>query len=194
MAMSLVDDRLTVDLARARVLGDLDRLRAEPHRAAEILDLLLLRQQVDYGVVRLGIHLGRVRAIEAEHVTGELGDRDVHAEADTQVRDLALAGNAAGQDLPFPAAGAEAARHEHAVDLLEQRGRFFQGHPFRIDPAHLDLRTVMCACMLQRLVNREVRVLQLHVFADQCYLDDLFALLHALVEVEPVTEVRFRGR
>src|SRR5207253_10240054 len=36
----LVDDRLTVGLAGARPLRDLDRLRAEAHRAAEVLDLL----------------------------------------------------------------------------------------------------------------------------------------------------------
>ena len=100
-----------------------------------------------------------------------------------------LAGNAAGQDLPFPAARAEAARHEHPVDLLEQLGRFFQGHPFRIDPAHVHLRAVVCACMLQRFVHRQVRVLQLHVLADQRNLDDLLALLHSLVQVEPVTQV-----
>ena len=48
VAVALVDDELAVGLARLRALGELDRLRAEPHRAAEVLDLLLLGQQVDH--------------------------------------------------------------------------------------------------------------------------------------------------
>ena len=50
VAVALGDHRLAVDLARARAVEQLDRLRAEPHRAAEILDLLLLGQQVDHRV------------------------------------------------------------------------------------------------------------------------------------------------
>ena len=51
-----------------------------------------------------GIHLGRVRAVEAADVARELRDGDVHAEADAEVRDPVLARDAAGEDLPFPAA------------------------------------------------------------------------------------------
>ena len=116
--VTLGDHRLVaVHLARARFLGQLDGLRAEAHRAAEILDLLLLRQQVDDRERRLGIHLGRVGAVEAADVTRELGDRDVHAEADAEVRNAVLARDAAGEDLPLPAARAEASRHEDAVDV-----------------------------------------------------------------------------
>ena len=79
MPVALVDDRLAVRVARPRALGELDRLRAEPHRAAEILDLLLLGQQVDHRIRRLGIHLGRVRAVQPDDVPRELGDGDVHA-------------------------------------------------------------------------------------------------------------------
>ena len=61
-----MDDGLAVGLARARPFDELDRLRAEAHRPAEVLDLLLLRQQVDHRIRRLGIHLGRVGAVEPE--------------------------------------------------------------------------------------------------------------------------------
>src|SRR5581483_3603411 len=59
VAVALGDAPLAaVDLARPRVLRELDCLGAEAHRPAEILDVLLLRQQVDHGERRLGIHLG----------------------------------------------------------------------------------------------------------------------------------------
>ena len=66
--VALVHDGLAVGFLRPRAVDQLDRLRAESHRAAEILDLFLLGKQVDHGMRRLGIHLGRVRAVELEHV------------------------------------------------------------------------------------------------------------------------------
>src|SRR4051812_48604931 len=103
--MPFGDERLAaVDLAGTAALRKLDRLRTEAHRAAEILDLLLLGQQVDHGVRRLGVHLGGVRALEIADVPCELGDGDVHAEADAEVRDAVLARGAAGEDLPLEAA------------------------------------------------------------------------------------------
>src|SRR4029079_2175327 len=50
VAVPLVDHRLVVDVPRARSVRQLDRLRTEAHRATELLDLLLLREQVDHGV------------------------------------------------------------------------------------------------------------------------------------------------
>ena len=47
----------------------------------------------------------------------------------------------AGEDLPLPAARAEAARHEHAVDALEQLGRLLVRHVLGVDPAHADARS-----------------------------------------------------
>ena len=69
-------------------------------------------------------------------VARELRDGDVHAEADAEVRDPALARDAAGEDLALPAARAEAARDEHAVDLLERLGRLLERHVLGVDPAH----------------------------------------------------------
>src|SRR5579862_6978695 len=111
-----VDRRLALQLARARTLGELDRLRAEAHRAAEILDPFLFRKKIDDGERRLRIHLRRVRPFEPDDVPRELRDRNVHPEADPEVRDLALARDAAGEDLPLPAARAEPTRDEHTVD------------------------------------------------------------------------------
>ena len=111
---------------RTSSLHHLDCLRPEPHRAPEILDLLLLGQQIDHGMWRFGIHLGRVGPVETEHVTGELGDGDMHPQADPEIRDLALAGDATGKDLSLPPARSEPSGNEHPVDLLEQSGRFFE--------------------------------------------------------------------
>src|SRR5438128_12227213 len=52
--VALVDYRLAVGLLRPRPGGELDRLCAEPHRAAELLNLLLLGQQADHRIRGLG--------------------------------------------------------------------------------------------------------------------------------------------
>ena len=166
--VALEHDRLApVRLARARPVRELDRLGAEAHRAAEILDLLLLGQEVDHRERRLGIHLRRVGAVEADDVARELRDRDVHPEADPEVRNPALAGDAAGEDLPLPAARPEAARNEHAVDALELGLGLLERHALGVDPADADAAAVMDARVLERLVHGEVRVVELHVLPDE---------------------------
>ena len=189
VAVALVDDGLVVGVARPRPLRDLDRLRAEPHRAAEILDLLLLREQVDHRVRRLGIHLGRVGALEPDDVPRELGDGDVHAEADAEVRDPALARDPAGEDLALPAARAEAAGDEDAVDLLEQLGRLLVGHVLGVDPVDAHLRALVDARVLERLVHREVGVVELHVLADERDRHLLARLADPVDHVLPLAEV-----
>src|SRR3954452_8023998 len=78
VAVALGDHGLAaVPLAGAGAVSELDGLRAEPHRAAEVLDLLLLRQEVDHRMGRLRIHLRRVGAVELADVTRELRDGDV---------------------------------------------------------------------------------------------------------------------
>src|SRR4051812_31689703 len=73
MPVTLGDHRLAaVHLAGVGAFSELDRLCTEAHRAAEVLDLLLLRQQVDHRMRRLGVHLRRVGAVEPAHVTREL--------------------------------------------------------------------------------------------------------------------------
>src|SRR5712691_10611187 len=177
VAVTFVHHRLAVRFLRARAFRERHRLRPESHRAAEVLDLLLLGQEIDHRMRRLGIHLRRVRALQAEHVTRELGHRDVHPEADAEIRNLPLARDAAREDLPFPPARAEAAGNKDAVDLFEQPGRFLERHSLRVDPAYAHRAAVVRAGVLEGLVNREVCVLQLDVLADECDLDDGVALL-----------------
>ena len=104
-------------------------------------------------------------------MTRELRDGDVHAEADAEVRDAVLARDAAGEDLPLPAARAEAARHEDAVDAGELGARLVERHVLGVDPAHVHAAAVVDARVLERLVHREVRVVQLDVLADERDLD-----------------------
>ena len=138
---------------------------------------------------RLGVHLGRVRAVEPDDVPGELRHRHVHAEADAEVRDAALARDAAGEDLPLPAARAEAAGHEDAVHRLEQLGSLVVRHVLGVDPANANRAAAVQPGVLERLVHGEVRVLELHVLADERDLDELAPLVDPARQLLPLAEL-----
>ena len=57
----------------------------------------------------------------------------------------ALARDAAGEDLPLPAARAEAAGDEHAVDALELGLRLLERHALGVEPAHAHAAAVVDA-------------------------------------------------
>ena len=149
----------------------------------------MLRQQVDHGVRRLGIHLGRVGAVEPDDVARVLRDGDVHAEADAEVWNPPLARDAAGENLSLPTARAEPAGDEHAVDLLQLGLRLFERHPLRVDPADVHGTAVVDAGVIERLVHRQVGVLELHVLADERDLYLAVALADPLRQLQPLAEI-----
>ncbi len=105
-----------------------------------------------------------------------------------EVRDPLLARNAAGENLALPAARAETAGDEHAVGRLELLDRLLVGHVLGVEPTHVHLRALVHAGVLERLVHREVRVVQLHVLADERDLDVLTPLDDQVGEILPLAE------
>src|SRR5262249_49591253 len=119
VAVALLDLRPAVGPPREAALLELAAEGSEPHGAALFGDAALLVHEIDDLRRRLGIELARVRLLPARHVARELDGRDLHAEAQAEVRNPALAREAGGRDLALDAALAEAARHQHAVDVVQ---------------------------------------------------------------------------
>src|SRR5207247_3444291 len=91
MTMPLEHDRLSVRAGRDRPGLEDARVAPEPHRAALVADVALLRQEVDHRVWREGVELGRVRVVRAEGGARELADHALHSHAKTERRDPPLA-------------------------------------------------------------------------------------------------------
>ena len=150
-------------------------LRPQTHGAAQIgalaalLDaacgILPLGNQTHYRVSAGHVELGRVGVGPTYHVTGVLDHCHLHAEADTQVRDLVLAGVLHGLDLAFHATQTEAARHQDGIDTFEQRGALVLD-VFGVDITQVDLGAVLDAGVTHRLDQRLVRIEQFHVLAN----------------------------
>src|SRR5580765_6726876 len=126
VAVALGHD-LAVDLVCERAGRDIGALRTQAHRAAQVgvrvalLDravaVLPLVDQGDHRVLRVGLELGAVRAVQARQMARDLDRRDLHAQADAQVRDLVFARVLRGADFALDAALAEAAGHQDRVVL-----------------------------------------------------------------------------
>ena len=167
VAVALVDHGLVVGRAGTGRVVELHRVGAEAHRPAHLVDLLLLRQQVDHRERRLGVELGGVGAVHADDVAREVDHGELHPEADTEERDLALARDPRRVDLALDAANAEAAGDQDAVGLLQQLATLLVVERLGVDPEDLDLGAVVDARVLERLDHGQVGVLELHVLADE---------------------------
>ena len=94
----------------------------------------------------LGIELRAVRVGKSGAMARELDHRELHAEADAEIRNAVLAREADRLDLAFDAALAEAARHEDRVHALQAVGAIALDD-FGVDVVDLDLA---CACGCRR--------------------------------------------
>src|SRR6266566_5218726 len=112
VAVALVDDLGAVHRGRLRARGQSGRIQAETHRPALVLELALIRHEVDDGVLGEHVELCRVGVLRAGHLAGELDDGALETEAQAEIRDLVVAGEMGGEDLAFDAAMTEATRYE----------------------------------------------------------------------------------
>ena len=79
------------------------------------------------------VELGGVRLLQPADVAGEFDGRDLHAEADAEIRDLVFAGILGGEDFAFDAAVAESAGNQDAIDIADDgfRAVVFDGFRYR---------------------------------------------------------------
>ncbi len=164
--------------------------RAETHRAAFPLNLFLLFQQANHRMRCFRIEFGAVGPFAAEHVAGKLNARDLHPQAEAEVRDFLLTGVSCGGDLALDAAIAKAAGHEHTVDFFQQGSGPAPFNLLRIDADHVDPGIVVGARVRHGLVDAFVGILQLDVFADHCDGEFEARMDHGSQEFLPGVHVR----
>ena len=196
--MTFADQVLTVDRADDAVAVELGGISAEAHRSAEVaigralLQSLLahpfsdqsndwLRSLAEFGGRGLA-YPGQVpRAFDARHL---------HAEANAEERNFALAGEFDRSDLSLAAALAEPARNEDAVQRLELGDdvRIGMLEQFGVNPLDVDLRAVGDAAMDQGLAQALIGIRETDIFADDADRD------LAVVIVDPIHDVAPHGQ
>ena len=138
--------------------------------------------------------LGRVGLLDAAQIARGFHHRHLHAEADAEIRHIALARELRRLDLALGAALAEAAGHQDAVDVLEEGRRVLVLEHLGLDPVEIDLHLVGDAAMRQRLDQRFIGVLHAGVFADDGDGDVAFRIADALVDGAPARKLGRRAR
>src|SRR5579872_1645384 len=165
MAVALVDDFLAISLERARARQQLARVKAEPHRAAHLVDVALLGHQVDDRRGGERRELRRVGVGSIQLLAREVDDGALHAEAQSQVRDEVVPRVPGCDHLALDPAVAEAAWHDDSGHP-HQRGRVSGVQLLRRHPADVDVEAVMDPGVLQRFDDAQVCVRQGDVLAD----------------------------
>src|SRR5918998_346364 len=192
--MAFLDQFLAVDLGSQSVRLDLAGVMPEAHGTAHLY-ANLVGHDVYQRVRTLGIELCRVRFVEADHVPGELDYRDLHSQAESEVRGTRLPRVTGRLYLPLRPAVAEPRQDQNAV-------RPAQALPAGIGtrqilgvyPVYVHLYAVCPAGVPQGLHDRKVRVLELHVLAHYGYLHRVLGREHPVHQRPPLGKVRGRRR
>src|SRR3989338_5486523 len=123
MAVALLDNLLPVRLPRNSTALQIRRVRTKAHRSAVAIlreQLLLLIHDTDDEMLRVGIYLRGVRVFEPRDVPRILDDGELHAIAETKVRNSVLSRETDGFDFPLNACFAESAGNQNAVIFPER--------------------------------------------------------------------------
>src|SRR5450631_2525175 len=119
MAVPLANVARAVSFLRHAALRQVARPGPQPHGAPQIVDALQLAQLIDHAVRRARIEFGRIRRLQPANVARELDHHGLHAQANTEIGDLAFARIADRVQHAVYAALAEAARHQDAIVAIQ---------------------------------------------------------------------------
>jgi hypothetical protein len=150
---------------------------------------VLLRQQVDHGVLRLRVELAGVGSLEPARGPRELDHRALEAQADPEIRHSPLADVPDRVDLSLDAAMSEPPGNEHAVDAREDLRDRIAHELVGCDPGDLHAGAVMEPTVPKRFDHRQVGVAEVDVFPDDGDAHRLGGAVDAVRQHLPVREV-----
>src|SRR6266513_1179011 len=194
MAVAFVDHVRAVDLACEAPRLEHGALSTQPHRPAEIglfvaaLDaavaVLPLGHERDHRVRRVAVEFRAVRAREADDVS-----RELHAQADAQIRDLVLARVLDRLYHAFDSPPAETARNEYRVHAFQERAEAVLFDRLRIHVTDVDSAARVDPGVDERLVQRLVGIGKVDILADHGDGDLVLGMLERLDQLFPYLEL-----
>src|SRR6266699_1963711 len=199
VAVAFVDHVRAVDLARQAHGLERDALSAQAHRPAEIglfvaaLDpavaVLPLGHEGDHRVRRVTVEFRAVRAREPDDVACKLDHRELHAQADAEIRDLVLARVLDRLHHAFDAPLAEASGDEYRVHAFQERAAAVLLDRLRIHVTDVDPAARVDPGVDERLVQRLVGVGKVDILAHHGDGDLVLGMLERLDQLFPYFEL-----
>src|SRR5262245_8847399 len=165
MPMALTHTERPIQLGGERTGGQLAFVETQPHRATFLRNDFLFLLQINDGMRRLGVELGRIRFRQTHHITTKLNASDLETQTQSKISYLLLAGVARRENLTFDTPLSETTWHHDAPHRLEITFGtvtldFLGFHLDQLDAAIVGNPTVS-----DGFVHRLVRVLQLDILA-----------------------------
>src|SRR6202171_4637563 len=142
-------------------------------------------------VIGGAIELRAVRSLQCQHIARKFDDGELHPQTNAEVGNAILARKAYRLDLALDAAVAEAARNQDGVHVLQRRGTQALD-VLRFEIMNVDAGARLDAAVHQRLVQRNIRVADLHVLADHADIDYGFGVLLGGDDRAPFRQIRGR--
>ncbi len=134
-----------------------------------------------------------MRVGKAAQAARGLDHRDLHTKADAKIGDAPLPRVPRRKHHALDAAHAEAAGQDDAVRAAKACGKGFRCQALGIHPFDFYDGIVCVARVGQRLHNREVRIVQLYIFAHQCNAYGAAQMADALAQSAPFPKLRLCG-
>src|SRR6266581_3324109 len=199
VAVAFVDHVRAVDLAREAPGLERCALSAQAHRPAEIglfvaaLDaavaVLPLGHERDHRVRRVAVEFRAVRAREADDVSREFDHRELHAQANAEIRDLVLARVLDRLHHAFNAPLAEAPGDKYRVHAFQQRADAVLLDRLRIHITDVDSAARVDPGVDERLVQGLVGIGKVDILADHGDGDLVLGMLERLDQPFPYLEL-----
>ena len=169
VTMPFINDFILIGCIGQRTRHDFAGVNSQPHRAALVNNIGLLRHQVDN---RIGCQRGKLTAMGISNladVTGIFDHSALHAEAQAEKRHLVFPRILDRPDFTFDTAVAKTTGHQNAIDVSQIFGQIAVTlfNMFGIDPFDLNRRALGNPGVTQRLGHAHVSVRQRDIFANQ---------------------------
>ena len=123
-------------------------------------------------------------------VSGEFDDGTLHAQADSQERNLPFPGPTDRFDLAFGSPFAKSARNQNSVVARQQPFGAFAFDFFALNSTDSNLRVVVDAGVIDGFVDRLVGVFVLGIFSHDGDADFRFRISQAMQQLSPVVQIK----
>ncbi len=111
------------------------------------------------------IELCRMSILKADDIPGELNHRALHSQADAEERNALLASVTNRLQLAINASFAKATGNENSIVALQQSFSAFRFDVFALNASDANLCVVVNSGVIQRFIDRLVRIFVLGIFA-----------------------------
>ena len=191
VAVAFGDLEAAVGSSRATAGREVCRLASQPHGSALLGDTFLFLHQADDRMGRVAEELSGVGLRQARGMPGEVDDGALHAEADSEKRQLSFPGIANRLHFAFDAAFPEASGNNQGVKACQQTIGAFLLDVLTFDRLYADLGLVRDPAMIECLVDALVGIPVFGVLADEGNRNFMFRVAEAMEDVMPAVEGRW---